>query len=121
MATNEAITPRHTLDRNGNPCPVAMIRRRMENHDALDNASTLDSYMLASTVARGMNEQIDRAESLGDVLRLVRERLDDDGRDDGELRSMLDMAIEFEVKSANKVFDLSGQVLAVIERGKLYE
>ena len=109
--------PAPNLDRYGRPCPIAAALQRFNEHGipAVDEARGLDSYRLVHTVASGMDELINRMETIGAALEALVPLLAG-STDSDQARALVDMAIPYRIDVANRAFDLCAQMLAALER-----
>jgi len=112
--------PAPALDRSGHPCPIAYALRRFNEHGipAIDDARALDTYRLVHTLARGMDELINRLETIGQTLEMLPELMGPD-TDNDKARAVVEMAEPYRIETANLAFELCGQALAALERGNL--
>lgn len=123
MAT-ETVTvgtaPASVLDRYGRPCPVAAAIQRFNEHGfaAIDDARGLDTYRLVHKIATGLDDIINRLETMGRVLDMLPQLMDPD-TDNDMARAAVELAEPYRVDMANRAFELCGQVMAAIERGGL--
>lgn len=109
------------LDRYGRPCPIAEALRLFDGEDfpAMGEARELDTYRLVHGIAEGLSDLVDRLETIGHVLEMLPRLMGADA--DPEARAAVDMAVPYRVETGNRAFELSGQVLAALERGGLLQ
>lgn len=112
------MTSQNVLNYLGRPCRIAQAKGRFEI--ALDESRQFEQRDLVQQIGGLLNSLDDREEQLGNVIALAH-RLLPNNTDDDEVRALLAVAIPYHHDLINKLSDLAGHVLAVLENGKLVE
>lgn len=112
--------PAPVLDKYGRPCPIAAALRRFNEcgFAAIDDTRGLETYRLVHQIARGLDDIINRLETMGAALEMLPELMGPDS-DNDHARAAVEMAVPYRIDIANRTFELCGQVMAAIERGGL--
>lgn len=106
------------LDYLGHPCQIAKAMHFFE--DPLKEARALHPNELIRKIGELINLLNHRAEQTDTALKVALSALPRTGDDDAT-RAVIEMASPYQLESCNMLYDLSGCVLAALERGNLVE
>ena len=106
------------LDYLGHPCQIAQAMDHFK--EPFEASRVLDPRELVREIGKILNVLNERTEQMCAAMDVARNLLPNN-TDDDEARAVLAMAAPYHLNSANMLYDLTGHVLAALERGKLVE